>query len=55
MLTAPVHDLLILRSRWNGVRTIELDSMTCCKITTVWLRYEHDKFNVHRQIAKDIQ
>jgi len=54
VLTAPVHDLSILSSRWNGVRTIELDGMTCCEITTTWLRYENGKFEIHRQITKKI-
>jgi hypothetical protein len=54
VLTAAVHDLSILSRRWNGVRTIELDGATCCQITMTWLRYENGKFEIHRQITKNI-
>jgi hypothetical protein len=55
VLAASAHDLLILSNRWNGVRNIELDSATCCQLTTTWLRYENGKFEIHRQITKEIK
>jgi len=54
VLTASVHDLSILNRRWNGVRTIQLEGATCCEITMTWLRYENGKFEIHRQITKNI-
>lgn len=54
-LTAPVHDLFIRPPRWKGVRTIELDSMTCCVISTTLLRYENGQFREYRQLSKEIR
>jgi len=53
--TAAAHDLIIQRSRYMGIRTIKLYSMTCCKITTTWLRLDQRKLRQYRQITEDIK
>jgi hypothetical protein len=55
VLTAGAHDLIIHNTRRNGYRTIELDSVTCCRISTTMLRYERGEYREYRNVAKNIQ
>jgi hypothetical protein len=53
VVNGTAHDLQILTQRRNGYRMIELDSLTCCTISTTWLRYERGEFHVFkRKITK---
>jgi hypothetical protein len=55
VLRAPAHDLILRPEQWGGYRTIELDSMTCCRISTTRLRFERGEFRPYRSVTKDIQ
>lgn len=48
------HDVTIHRVRWRGYRIIELDSMTCCRLDTTWLRLENGKYRDYRHHSRKL-
>lgn len=47
-LTAPVHDLMVRRTRSNGYRDIEVFSATAIECSTTVLRFDGTKYEVFR-------
>jgi hypothetical protein len=55
VLTAMTHDMTILEDRFKGVRMIDVDSKTCCQVTTSSWRYEDGEFRQYSQVSRAIK
>ena len=54
VVNGPAHDLIVRRTRWHGYRIIELDSITCCRLDTTWLRLENGRYRDYRHVSRDL-
>jgi hypothetical protein len=55
LLTAPAHDLGIKRTRSKGYKDIELRSATAVEVSTVSLRFDGRRYQVHASSAKPMR
>jgi hypothetical protein len=55
LLTAPAHDLIIKQSRSKGYKNIELLSATAVWVSTMSLRFDGRRYEVHTRSAKPIR
>ena len=55
VLNGPAHDLIVRRTRWKGLREIELDSMTATKLNTNVLRFDGVRYAVFSEKLEDIK
>ncbi len=55
VLNGPAHDLTIMRSRWNGLREIELESATATKFHRVVLRFDGARYTAFSDKWEDIR
>jgi hypothetical protein len=55
VMTAVTHGLTLLTDRFKGVRMIDVDSMTCCQVTTSSWRYEDGEFRQYSQVSRAIK
>jgi hypothetical protein len=55
LLTAPAHDLVIKRTRSKGYKEIELLSATAVEVSTVSLRFDGKRYQVHARSSNPIR
>jgi hypothetical protein len=55
VLNGPAHDLIVTRTRWKGLREIELDSLTVIKLNTIVLRFDGTRYSVFSDKSEDIK
>jgi hypothetical protein len=55
VLNGPAHDLMVLKSRWNGLCKIELESATAIKLHTVILRFDGNRYAIFSDKWEDIK
>jgi hypothetical protein len=55
VLNGPAHDLIVRRTRWKGLRVIELDSMTAIKLNTIVLRFDGARYAVFGDRLEEIK
>jgi hypothetical protein len=55
VLTAPMHDLIVKNTRWNGYRDIELLSATAVTVSTVLCRFDGKQYKEYKSKLEDIQ
>jgi hypothetical protein len=55
LLTAPAHDLVIKRTRSKRYKDIELLSATALEVSTVSLRFDGRRYQVHARSSKAIR
>ena len=48
VLNAPTHNLMVMKTKWNGHRNIELLSATAVECSTTVLRFNGSKYEVYR-------
>lgn len=55
VLAAPMHDLIVKNTRWNGYRDVELASMSAVKISTVLCRFDGKRYVKYKSKTEDIR
>ena len=55
LLTAPAHDLVITRTQSRGYKDIELVSATAVEVSTLSLRFDGRRYQVHARSSKPIR
>jgi len=55
VLTAPMHDLIVKNTRWNGYRDVEFASMSAAKISTVLCRFDGKQYKEYKSKLENIQ
>ena len=55
VLTAPMHNLTVKDTRWNGYRDIELASMSAVKVAKVLCRFDGKQYKEYESKLEDIQ